>query len=188
MPSTIDQTDPGEAKAQRWSSIRFWCSVFISLFGVIYLVLVLLGKTEHFQTADGIVFVAILILASGLLDKIASLSISGSGIQFQVREVERRVAEQKDQIEKLKWLIGYFASDAELEHLRRLAQDGAAKADRMGSDLAKMQTELRALCERKLIQRRENKTIGSLKSSDDLKDWFILLDRGREYLKLRDQE
>lgn len=109
------------------------------------------------------------------------------GWKVEFRELAAQQSKQQSDIDTLKFLVGHFVSDYELNHLRRLAsaEPFTIKKDNSSSFFENEMRRLRALG---LIAGYPGKGIRSLFQSDgDVKQHFYITENGREYLKLRQQ-
>jgi hypothetical protein len=183
---------PEKPKSQ--DKIRSWLSMVLSavvtFLGLAYLAAIPLGKvgTNRFSTAEAIVFAAILFFNSVLIGKLERLSISGKGVELQVREVKEEQIKQQAEIQKLRWLISYFATDSELQHLRKLAGEIPSDFDYSDEQQRQFVEELRRLRTLEMIKLPPGAKVASIPRKGNLKDYCRLTDRGEEYLKLRSEE
>ncbi len=86
-----------------------------------------------------------------------------------------------------KFLIKYFVTDRELEHLRKVAGDIPSSYDYDDYQKGIFATELRRLRSFDLIQMQPNAYIADLPKKGDLKDYCKITQRGEMYLKLRQE-
>ncbi len=190
-PDEQEQEERKKQEQERQEKLLRRLSLVVAGLGLLYLVSVPFRTPDapKLGTPEAIIFAAILVAASGLLEKLNRLSISGSGIELQVKEVGKRVDQQQKEIEKLQWLLSYFATPTQLALLRLLAQPGrSAYPQKTKEDLELMHRDLRQLCNRAMIRRQEGRKIANVPAEGDLKEWVVLLLRGKQYLLLRDEE
>lgn len=173
---------------------RSWLPIILStsvtLLGVGYLLAVVFGKigANRFGTTEAIIFVAILLLNSSFIQRIGRFAISGKGVEFQVREVQAEQVRQRAEIKSLKFLVSYFVTEQELDHLLRLSGKMSSKysnPDDWHHDV--FGNELRRLRSLGLIRMQPGKFIGAMSKSGDLNEHCRITDRGQEYLKLREE-
>jgi hypothetical protein len=181
-------------KARGKPELRSWLPIILStsvtLIGVGYLLAVVFGKigANRFGTTEAIIFLAILLLNSSLIQRIGRFAISGKGVEFQVREVQEEQVRQRAEIKSLKFLVSYFVTEQELEHLQRLAgKIPAAYSNPDDWHHGVFSTELRRLRSLGLIRMQSGKFIGAMPKVGDLSKYCRITDRGQEYLKLRDE-
>jgi multisubunit Na+/H+ antiporter MnhG subunit len=191
-----EESEPlkGSEKARAKNDFRSWLaivlSVVVTLLGLGYLLAVAFGKigANRFGTTEGIIFVAILLLNSTWAQRIGRLAISGKGIEFQMREVQEEQVRQRADIGSIKFLLSYFVTEQELEHLQRLA--GKIPSDYTNADdwhHGIFKTELRRLRSLGLIRMHPGRMIEPMPKKDDLNKHCRITDRGLEYLKLREE-
>src|SRR6476661_4529639 len=132
MSITIEETssDKSEGKilvAQEkptaQDAVRTWVglvvTVVITILGLAYLMAILFGwiGANKFGTTEAIILAVLLFFNSVLIGKLETLSISGKGIEFKVREVEKEQRKQKDEIRSIQFLLRYFVTPSELKRL-----------------------------------------------------------------------
>lgn len=139
----------------------------------------------------------VLVIAAGIpwlpqfLDKI---KVGDVDIKFQLNEQqkrqniqERRQDQQEREIRSLKFLVEYFLSGNQNEHLERF-EDPSSKFlyDKNDFYYEQKRSELRRLREFGLIEQK-NPSLGftSIPEKGDFKDYFQITVRGRQYLSLR---
>lgn len=80
-------------------------SFFITVFGLIYLVLVLLGQVDQqskrFQIPEVIIFTGILLLNSESWQRLSKLQVGKEGFSFELNELKQGQAEIKQKQEKI---------------------------------------------------------------------------------------
>jgi hypothetical protein len=187
-PPKVSERARGKDDFKSWLTIIL--SVGVTLLGVGYLLAVVFGKigTNRFGTTEAIIFVAILLLNSAWIQRIGRLAISGKGIEFQMREVQEEQVRQRAEIRSIKFLLSYFVTEQELEHLQRLVGKSPpeyANPDDWHNHIFK--TELRRLRSLGLIRMLPGKMIEPMPKKDDLNKHCRITDRGLEYLKLREE-
>jgi hypothetical protein len=189
---TAEQQPP-----ETWWS-RPWLWYAAALLGLVYLLALALNllPSGRFGIPEAIIFVAILLLSPGLISRLESLSIESGKFQIKLREaVREQIGEelrpvtneqmqQRNMLEELRFLITAFLPYVEFEYLTNLAKgtdywfNAAATADFRGS--------LRNLRDRNLIAHTEPRVpIANLPESGRLSQYFVITDRGRLYLEIR---
>jgi hypothetical protein len=185
-----------EQTKQRQESLRahaaLIATIAVTLFGLTYLTLSITGLigANKLGTTEVLIFAALLFFNSVLIGRLDSLSISGKGIDFKVREVQKEQNRQRDEIKSIQFLLRYFVTQSELNRLQELS-DGSSPYH-FSNDYEKkgLHNELRRLRSLDLIRMVSGKTIGGDKDGindarGDLFSYVRLTDRGREYLELR---
>ena len=128
------------------------------------------------------------LLVLGLLPWLAVLLESAElpgGWKVRFRELQGEQEKQKGDIESLKFLVGHFVTDAELHHLKKLA-DKQPFPFHQGPETSFFEGELRRLRSLGLIAGKPHKGVRSLlEQGGDVKDHFLITDAGRKYLELR---
>jgi hypothetical protein len=100
----------------------------------------------------------------------------------KVEEQKAEQERQKAEIESLRFLIESFVSPYELAHLQKLAS-GEPFPYRQS---AVFEVELRRLRSLGMIENRvKGRGIRSMSEEGDLRDYFQITDKGRDYLRLR---
>jgi hypothetical protein len=148
-------------------------------------VLVVLHQWVKFDTiALGLLFIAVLPWLSSFLQ---SAELPG-GWKFQFDQVREEQQKQKDEIERLKFLIEGFVSVDELKHLERLNSNEPFRVTVDGTTKY-FESELRRLRSLGLVANPPGKGIRSLLVNDgqarEVREHFYITDKGREYLRLR---
>jgi hypothetical protein len=186
-----------EEKSALQEVVRTWIAlvvtVVITVFGLSYLAATLFGwvGVNRFGTTEAIILAALLFFNSVLIGKLDTLSISGKGIDFKVREVQKEQSKQKDEIRSLQFLLSYFVTQSELKRLEQLAEKSAPYQINNDYDKKLLHTELRRLRSLDLIEMVQGRTIGGdnegiHEKNGDLYNYVRITKRGREYLELRD--
>lgn len=84
---------------------RPFLSALITLFGLIYLLLVLLGQvdkqSQRFQIPEVIIFTVVLLLNSESLQRLSKLQFGKEGVSFELNEIKQNQAEIKHNQEKI---------------------------------------------------------------------------------------
>ena len=128
---------------------------------------------------------ALVIFAIAILPWLTSIIETAKlpgGLEFKFREVEKEQAIQRTQIDRVqKFLLDNFVNDEELKHLRSLESNRPFLFEYRDS----FASELRRLAGLRLINRKPNKGIRSLRNDigGDVKTHFEISTRGQEYLK-----
>src|SRR6188474_1546476 len=122
---SVEQEKQRQEKLRAQVALIF--TIVITLFGLTYLTLSMAGKlgVNKLATTEAIVFAALLFFNSVLIGRLDSLSISGKGIDFKVREVEKEQSRQRDEIKSIQFLLRYFVTQTELTRLQELS-DGSS--------------------------------------------------------------
>ena len=90
----------------------------------------------------------------------------------------------QEDVSTLKFLVAHFLTDDELIHLRKLAGEAPFPFERLPS----FEQELRHLRALRFIRPRTDKGIRALfAEGKDVGDYFQITERGRQYLKLRQE-
>ncbi len=207
-PSAEEKAAAARRRAlrRRRAAVKFWISIatacVVLLLAITYLVVPLFSGARRLETPEVILIATIIGFDALLVGNVGRLKISGSGVELQVRKVRRKQREQGNEIETIKWLLSYFASDAEFEHLGRLesgrtaydyGDPGApgqdpARAERLKAEFEEFKRELRALRERGLVQMRKGRHVSDMKPRGDMIDYLELTKRGRSYIRARRRE
>jgi hypothetical protein len=155
--------------------------------GVAIILLVLHSWVKfEFDSLDwGLLFVAVLPWLSSFL---SSAELPG-GWKLEFRQVKEEQKKQRDEIERLKFLIEEFVSEDELRHLRKISGDTPFLITVDGTTKY-FEGELRRLRAFGLIENPPGKGIGTLLINDgrarDVKEHFQITNKGMEYLRFRD--
>ncbi|MCU1267264.1 MAG: hypothetical protein JWM21_3582 [Acidobacteria bacterium] len=164
-------------------------TVLITILSLAYLAAIPFGLIggNKFGTTDAIILAALLFFNSVLIGTLDTLSISGKGIDFKVREVQKEQSKQKDEIKSLQFLLSYFVTQSELKRLEKLAERSSPYQINSDYDEKLLHTELRRLRSLDLIEMVEGQTIGGIREKKgDLYQHVRITKRGREYLGLRE--
>lgn len=186
-----------EEKSAAQEVVRNWialiATIVITLFGLAYLAATLFGfgGVNRFNTTEAIILASLLFFNSVLIGRLDTFSISGKGIDFKVREVQKEQSKQKDEIRSLQFLLSYFVTQSELKRLEQLAERSAPYQINSDYDKKLLHNELRRLRSLDLIEMVEGRTIGGDKDGihekrGDLYNYIRITKRGREYLALRE--
>jgi len=132
----------------------------------------------------GLLIMAVLPWVSSFLQ---SAELPG-GWKFQFDQVKEEQQKQREDIERLKFLIDGFVTEDELKHLHRLASSEPFSVKVDGTSKF-FESELRRLRSLGMIASLPDKGIRSLLVNDgkarDVKDHFCITDKGRAYLGFR---
>ena len=187
---SVEQEKQRQEKLRAQVALIF--TIVITLFGLTYLTLSMAGKlgVNKLATTEAIVFAALLFFNSVLIGRLDSLSISGKGIDFKVREVEKEQSRQRDEIKSIQFLLRYFVTQTELTRLQELSDGSSPYGFNNDYEKKGLHTELRRLRSLDLIRMVSGKTIGGDKDGihegkGDLYKYVRITDRGVEYLQLR---
>jgi len=97
------ENENSQNKLDRYTRRIF--SALITLFGLIYLLLVLLGKvdkqSQRFQIPEVIIFTVVLLLNSESLQRLSKLQFGKEGVSFELNEIKQGQAEIKQNQEKI---------------------------------------------------------------------------------------
>lgn len=117
--------------------------------------------------------------------KIGPIEIEREIIKLTERVEEQKAEQerQKSEIESLRFLISSFVTEPELTHLQKLANGEPFPYQKSSF----FELELRRLRSFGMINNFKGKGIRSMLAEGDLRDYFEISDRGREYLRLRGQ-
>lgn len=171
--------------------------LILSLLGVAYLGLYLCGafKDHSFKTPEAIIFCGIILLNSGLVNRIQKLEFNDKGIIFElqksVMEVEtsqKALNKKQDKLDRsvediLSFLSKHLLTHFERVHLDRLSSDKPYPCNVSGG----CENELRRLRHLGFIEPKENAAlkIAELRGShNDLREKLKITDRGRTYLDI----
>jgi hypothetical protein len=109
------------------------------------------------------------------------------GWKLEFRRVETEQIRQRADIDALRFLVSGFVTEDELVHLRKIAIR-APFAFVRGPETTFFLDELRRLRALGLVANHRGKGIRRLEADGgDVNTYFFITNRGREYLKLRDQ-
>jgi hypothetical protein len=145
-------------------------------------------KTRLDTTGLVILFLALLPWLASVLSR-AELP-GGWKLEFQAVRTEQR--RQAQEIEALKFLVSNFLTEPESKHLEGLASDKPHRARRDGTT-SYFEMEMRRLRALGFVQGRPDHGVRSLfraiaEAGDkgvDVKDYFEITARGRDYIRLR---
>ncbi|HET7464410.1 MAG TPA: hypothetical protein VFJ82_24335 [Longimicrobium sp.] len=162
---------------------------FVIVPGLLYLCAIPLGwvsSAQRLGIAEATVFAAILAFTLVLILIVGAgverLSISGKGVEFQLRKVQ-------DQVASLRFLISYFLSEDELKYLQGLSSSSGFLFDFTKKDgqwfKGFFRNDLRRLRALGLIRMQDGKSVGNIPDQGNLSEHCKITDRGEEYLKLR---
>jgi hypothetical protein len=121
---------------------------------------------------------------------VESVEVAGVGrlqLREKVEKVETEQNRQREIMRKLGFLVKQAVTEKELGHLRKL-QTGENFPFRMDDTTSFFEAELRRLRAGGLIAGHQGKGIGTmLREGGQVHNHFFITDRGKEYLKLRDE-
>lgn len=167
-----------------------WLLLSISLIGCLYLLAIPLGlvdRGQRFGATEAALFLVLLLLNSGFFQRLTRLGISDKGVdlelQVQMQKVQVEQQRQKEEIATLRFLISYFVTDYELSHLQKLAQGEPFPYTKSTWFVS----ELRRLRASGFIEPLPGTTLKALPEQGDLRTFFKLSERGKQYLQLRKQ-
>ena len=107
------------------------------------------------------------------------------GWKVKFRELKKVQNEQKSEIDSLKFLVSNFVTEAEFQHLHKLAANQPFPFA-FGPETSFFEKELRRLRSFGLIAGHPGKGVRSLmKTGGDVKNHFYITEVGRKYLGLR---
>lgn len=156
-------------------------SLLLMVLAVAYVVAIPLGLvTIRLGQGEVAVLAVVLLVNSGVLGELQELAISEKGVSLKLREQVRRL---QGEVEALRFLIKFFVNKYELDHLRKLAGDGAFPYERW----VRFDEELRHLRALGLLETYPGQGITNMPASGDLKEHLAITEDGRSYLRLRDQ-
>ena len=119
---------------------------------------------------------------------IKSIEVTGLGkLELKVEEVEEKQSLLQVEVNSLRFLVAGFVSDWEYSHLKKLAapaafdyKKGADKDDRFINEIIRLR-------DFGLVKKRIDYALYDIPLSGDLKQYVELTERGKTYLKLREQ-
>lgn len=172
-------------------------SLVVTTLGLVYLLLVLVGKVnkERFGQTEAVIFTTILILNSGVIEKLEKFEFGKDGITLELEKKVQEVEQEQEQIKELEqsnraniegvvqFLVRSFLTEYERSHLKKIAGDEPFKYTRS----IPFENELRRLRDLGLIESRteERLSIGRLpKSAADLRAYVQITELGKECLSL----
>ena len=162
-----------------------WPKLIVSLGALLFVVIHMIWPKLLIDAISlGLLIVAALPLLSEFL---ASATFPGG---WGITLIAQRQQQQEYDIQALKFLVSHFLTQFEFEHLEKIVHDGQFIVEQ--SDTTDIfLSQLRHLLELGFIARDYNKHfkdfIDHLRSHGkvDVKDYFVISDVGREYVKLR---
>src|SRR5712692_3382560 len=130
----------------------------------------------------------ILALLPWLSPIIKSIEVTGLGkLELKVDEAKEKQALLQEEVDSLRFLVSGFVTEWELCHLTKLAleapfdyQRGSGKDDRFINEIIRLR-------DFGLVAKRIDYSLYDIPPSGDLKQYVELTERGRTYLKLRQQ-
>lgn len=107
------------------------------------------------------------------------------GWKLEFRKLESEQQRQRADLDVMRFLVSGFVTDAEMLHLRKLADRTAFPFVR-GPETSYFLEELRRLRSLGLIKSARGKGVRALeRDGGDVGDYFSVTSRGQEYLRLR---
>jgi hypothetical protein len=124
---------------------------------------------------------------------IKSIEVTGLGklelnkLELKVEDVKEKQALLREEVDGLRFLVSGFVTDFELIHLKKLAGEarfdyvkGAGHDDRFINEIIRLR-------DFGLVKKLIPHSLYDIPRSGDLRDYVELTERGRTYLKLRQQ-
>jgi hypothetical protein len=192
--STGSSTPAPEEKAEQ--AFPSWV---ITAVCAVLLVVHLILRFSYGTMKDGLDAIALGLAVVGLSPWIArvvkTMKFGGVEVSFQevkeeVRRQGEKVERQGSEIEQLRFLIEHLLPQWEVQHLKYLADSGPFEVD-LDHTSREFEGELRHLRGLGLIEHTGDATLSSFMHSGgrtkNVKDYFRLTSKGREYLKYREQ-
>ncbi|RTL42355.1 MAG: hypothetical protein EKK48_10195 [Candidatus Melainabacteria bacterium] len=194
---TIAETETGQ-KEECLSKKRFDAfRLILSIVGMAYLGFYLCGtfKEHSLKTPEAIIFCGILLLNSGLVNRIQKLEFNDKGIIFELQksvlEVEttqKALNKKQEKLDRsveeiLSFLSQHLLTHFERVHLDRLSGEKPYPCNVSGG----CENELRRLRHLGFIEPKENAAlkIAELRGShNDLRERLKVTERGRTYLEI----
>ena len=119
---------------------------------------------------------------------IKSIEVTGLGkLELKVEEVKQSQALLQEQVDGLRFLVGGFVTQWELNHLTKLATGGPFQYSRGSGKDDRFINEIIRMRDFGLISKRIEYALHDIPLKGDLKDYVDLTERGRTYLMLRQQ-
>jgi hypothetical protein len=119
---------------------------------------------------------------------IESIDIPGFvKLVLRVGEVEKKQALLQEEVDSLRFLISGFVTEWELTHLKTLAGDAPFDYKRASGNDDRFINEIIRLRDFGLIAKRIDYALYDIPLSGDLKQYVEITERGKTYLKLRQQ-
>jgi hypothetical protein len=145
----------------------------IPLFGI--------APERRYGAAEAVLAGTLLLLSSGIAERLSRISLSGTGVELELSKVIRKQDRQQKEIEVLSFLVSHFLPKFEIEHLEKLAGPEPFPYHRHGG----FEHELRRLWSLSLITKKKEFQIADMPSHGDLHEFFDITGQGRRYLELR---
>jgi hypothetical protein len=131
----------------------------------------------------GLALIAVLPWVSWLVES----AVFARRWEAQFREMQVEQEKQKDELAKLRFLTAYHVTEHERDYLKKLAH-GESFVYAPESMPTYFDTELRRLLTSGLIDAVPGKGIDSLlRDAGEVSDHFCITERGRAYVKLREE-
>ena len=130
----------------------------------------------------------ILAIVPWLSPIVKSIEIAGLGkLELNVEEVKEKQAILREDVDGLRFLVSGFVTNWELAHLKKLASSGPFDYVRGSGKDDRFTNELIRLWDFGLIAKLGDYSLHDMPLSGDLKKYVELTERGKTYLKLREQ-
>lgn len=119
---------------------------------------------------------------------VKSIEVPGVGkLELKVEEMREKQAVLQEEVDGLRFLVTGFVTEWEYVHLNKLAREeafdyvrGADKDDRFVNELIRLR-------DYGLIKKRIEYSMHDIPVKGDLRNYVEITDRGRTYLRLREQ-
>jgi len=119
---------------------------------------------------------------------IKSIEVAGVGkLELKVEEVREKQALLREEVDGLRFLVSGFVTEWEHLHLKKLATEDPFNYQRGSNKDDRFTNEIIRLRDFGLIAKRIDYSLYDIPLSGDLKQYVELTERGRTYLKLRQQ-
>lgn len=171
------------------NSVQRWLLIILTLLGCAYLIAIPFGLIKDAEqklgTTEVIIFVVLLLLNAGFLERLVKIGISEKGLdlELKVEEVRQEQVRQQAEIDTLRFILSHLITRHELSHLSKLAYGEPFPYTKTKL----FTTELRQLRALGFIENHPGKYISSMPHKGDVKDFFKITPRGEQYLQLKEQ-
>ncbi len=189
-----------EPRSKKKAKLPAGISLAVTAIGLIYLLLVLCGQVskDRFGQTEAVIFIAILLLNSNLIERLEKFQFNKDGVTVDLREqiaaVQGKQAEiqeltqsNQDDIKQLvQFLVKNFLTQYEYSHLKKLASDEPFPFQKQRS----FEEQLRRLRDLHLIGSvsGDRLAIGKLPAQgDNLKAFVKITACGHECLSMLEQ-
>jgi hypothetical protein len=170
-------------------SVAWFHSVLVPVLIVLmflYLVMVVAGYVEdkhRLQHPELILGAVVLLFASGVLHGLQRLAVSKDGLEFSWQQVKDEQQKQRQDLDRIHFLIAHLITAHEVAHLVRLTEPPPFTYQRQGA----FDKEIRHLRDLGFIEPipGASPNVESLPREGDLKERFRITLRGHQYLQLR---